>query len=102
MGLLDINNVHVTKGMAGAALAALFAVCVAMAVVPPTGSVMAAEDPSLEDLNTGDMAWIMVSSAIVLLMTPGEFWCKFALTWNPPSVAKAHCAALGYQVKHSL
>jgi len=57
--------------MAGAALAVLFAVCVAMAVVPPTAPVMAAEDPSLENLNTGDMAWIMVASAIVLLMTPG-------------------------------
>jgi hypothetical protein len=74
MGLLDTSSIRVTKAMAGAMLAALFAVCIAMAVVPPTGPVMAVDDPALENLNTGDVAWIMASSAIVLLMTPGS--CK--------------------------
>jgi hypothetical protein len=42
------------------------------AVVPPDGHIMSLDDPkALEPLNYGDIAWMLASTAVVLLMTPG-------------------------------
>ena len=72
MGILDTNNAKISKGTAGAALAVLFALSVALCVVPAPGPILAIDDPSLEQLNSGDTAWIIVATALVLLMTPGR------------------------------
>jgi hypothetical protein len=71
MGILDTNNEIISKGIASAALAALFALSVALCVVPAPGPILAKDDPSLEQLDTGDIAWIIVATALVLIMTPG-------------------------------
>lgn len=41
-------------------------------VTAPSGYITGAgQEKELEELDTGDTAWMMVSAAIVLLMTPG-------------------------------
>eukprot|EP00775_Hariotina_reticulata_P009992 gene9992-10147_t len=70
MGLLDNASVGVSKGIAGAVLVALFGIFIAMCVTAPTGPVTGV-DADLSTINTGDTAWMLVSTAVVLLMTPG-------------------------------
>eukprot|EP00775_Hariotina_reticulata_P009990 gene9990-10145_t len=70
MGLLDNVGAGVSRLIAGTMLAALLAVFVAMCIKAPTGTESdGAVDLSVVD--TGDTAWMLVSTALVLLMTPG-------------------------------
>jgi hypothetical protein len=42
------------------------------AVVPPDDHIMSLDnEAALEELNYGDIAWMLASTAVVLLMTPG-------------------------------
>uniref|UniRef100_A0A383VXJ7 Ammonium transporter n=1 Tax=Tetradesmus obliquus TaxID=3088 RepID=A0A383VXJ7_TETOB len=69
-GFLDNASPGVMKGLSAAVLAALFAIFIAMSVTAPTGPITG-DGEDLSTINTGDTAWMLVSSAIVLMMCPG-------------------------------
>lgn len=76
MGLLDNLPPIGTKAIAAGTLISLFAVCLAMLLAPPTLPVLGpgSDDgnfSALDDINGADCAWILISAALVLLMSPG-------------------------------
>lgn len=70
VGLLDHASPLVTKCMIGFVLASIFGICVAMCVVPPE-SYTIADYAGMAAISSGDTAWMLASSALVLIMTPG-------------------------------
>ena len=69
-GMLQKGGDMVTRAQVAFVLAGLFAVSVAMCVAPPYAEYLYAVDTA--DLDTGDTAWMLTSSALVLIMTPGK------------------------------
>jgi hypothetical protein len=49
--------------------AVVFFLVLALAFLPAT--VLAGDAPAIHKIDTGDTAWILVSTALVMLMTPG-------------------------------
>uniref|UniRef100_A0A383V2C3 Ammonium transporter n=1 Tax=Tetradesmus obliquus TaxID=3088 RepID=A0A383V2C3_TETOB len=76
MGLLDNASPAVSKGIVVSVLLGMTAIFVAMCVTVPTGPITGV-DADLSAINSGDCAWMLISAAIVLLMTPGVcfFYC---------------------------
>ncbi|WIA23172.1 hypothetical protein OEZ86_010065 [Tetradesmus obliquus] len=76
MGLLDNASPAVSKGIVVSVLLGMTAIFVAMCVTVPTGPITGV-DADLSSINSGDCAWMLISAAIVLLMTPGVcfFYC---------------------------
>eukprot|EP00955_Chlamydomonas_euryale_P016333 174554-Chlamydomonas_euryale.AAC.1 len=72
MGLFDNRSIVVTRLVVAVVLLSLFGIFVAMTVAPP-GDMLADYAPGDAGygINRGDMAWMLTSSALVLLMTPG-------------------------------
>lgn len=71
-GLLDNASPLAIRLLCGGVLAVSFGVFIAMLVVAPMDPVTGiGADAALKTLNTGDTAWMLVSTALVLLMTPG-------------------------------
>lgn len=70
MGIFDRASPVVEKIGVGSIILVFFGVFVAMCVTVPVPPILS--DPKdLEALNTGDQAWMLASTALVLLMTPG-------------------------------
>jgi Amt family ammonium transporter len=70
--LLNMANPNIERAIAGVVLAVFFALGVVICVVPDRSAILTdvpAEE--LEAIDTGDTAWMIVASALVLLMTPG-------------------------------
>ena len=67
MGLCDGTSPAMAKAIPAAILAAFFALGVAMCVAPPPSAVLG---PGAA-INSGDTAWMLASTALVLLQTPG-------------------------------
>ncbi len=57
--------------LAGGILAAFIALCIAVLCADPRAAVMDLADPKLDSLVGADIAWVLVSTALVMLMTPG-------------------------------
>lgn len=53
--------------------------CVVTPKDPVTG---VGQDEALKAINTGDTAWMLISAAIVMIMTPGEAHTACISTWN--------------------
>ena len=78
----------VTKGMIAFVLASIFGICVAMTVAPPENYTAPSDETITNDLlNTGDTAWVLASTALVLIMTPGEPLMLQCI----PARARWHC-----------
>lgn len=71
---IDAKQGRVAAGIIAGIFIALAALTSAL---PPLGPLkIAVPAPSQTNLNNGDSAWVMTSTALVLLMTPGEkFYC---------------------------
>lgn len=72
MALLNLHNRKVEVACLAVVLGLFVTFSVVMIVTDPKEVVAAAADSEgLAELNPGDTAWIIVSCALVLLMTPG-------------------------------
>mmetsp|Transcript_26725 Transcript_26725/g.58355 ORF Transcript_26725/g.58355 Transcript_26725/m.58355 type:complete len:464 (-) Transcript_26725:166-1557(-) len=69
-GLLEKPSPLLKKIMIGFVLASLFGLAVAMTVAPPSQELLGAEYGT-GNLNSASISWLLFSSALVLLMTPG-------------------------------
>lgn len=63
--------------------------CVVAPKDPVTG---AGQDEELKAINSGDTAWMLISAAIVLIMTPGECQDVYAPRTGASASAMAHSA----------
>jgi len=62
---------HGHRVVAAGTLAAYCGLCIAMAVVPQSSLVIANIDPTQDTIVPSDVAWMLMSTALVWLMTPG-------------------------------
>lgn len=67
-----LSEAHPTvqKGIVGAVMLGLIACGVAMMVAPPAEYILGTPS-AVANIDPGDTAWVLVSSAMVMLMTPG-------------------------------
>lgn len=74
--LIPVNEStnHRVGRIAAVAVMAIFVVLSALtSALPPTDSLNPNLPSAQQNINTGDTAWILTCSALVLLMTPGNF-----------------------------
>ncbi len=75
------THLQIERAIAGVVLAIFFALGGVICVVPDRSAILT--DVPAEELaaiDTGDTAWIVVASALVLLMTPGIAF--FYVSWE--------------------
>lgn len=74
MPLLTKSSPRVQRAVACMVLAAFFALGIAMTVAPPDAYIQGTPEQAgaLAELNAGDISFMLASTALVLIMTPGE------------------------------